>query len=117
MTSLIWEASNQLSPKLCDGIATICEKPEVVIVCYMIAEHFQEGILIADPLRRDVLEFLVGVTDHHWCGSMLQKFKGIISNDRITNDDLMSVPDDTIQMVTNQSDIPCQLVIVRVFKE
>ena len=48
---------------------------------------------------------------------MLEKTKGIISNDRITNDDLMSVPDDTIQMIINQSDIPCQLVIVCVFKE
>ena len=48
---------------------------------------------------------------------MLQELEGIISNDRITNDDLMSVPDATIQMVINQSDIPCQLVIVRVFKE
>ena len=46
-----------------------------------------------------------------------KKFKGIISNDRITNDDLMSVPDDTIQMVINQSGIPCQLAIVRVFEE
>ena len=48
---------------------------------------------------------------------MLEKIKGIISDDRVANNDLMSVPDDTIQVVINQSDILCQLVVVRVFEE
>ena len=83
----------------------------------MVAEHFKEGILITDPLCWDATELVIGVRDHHRSGSVLEELKGIVSDDGITDNHLVSIPDNSIEIVVNKPDVLCQCVVVCVFEE
>ena len=67
----------------------------------MITEHIQEGILITDSLCWDTMELLIGVRNHCRCGTVLQELRGIIPDDGITDNHLVSVPDDAVKLVVN----------------
>ena len=67
----------------------------------MVAQLFQEGVLITDPLCWDATELLIGVRDHHRSGPMLEELKDIVSDDGITDNHLVSVPDDAVKLVVN----------------